>query len=233
MNRRWPHSLTRTALAVAMIWLPTSGCSALKSTLQLGNSSHDRGRLNVSGLEAAECTVPGCAVPGCVHVTPSAGGTTSPGQVTPVPGAADPVTGAVIHPVPGEIHGPLMFPPTGADQKSPTGLNINQEADSIAECRREAADLKRRLELMESELTSYQRSSETMHLAHSSMNTQLERVARDNLHLQSELRRIQAAAERQHQSDIASLDALSQLIEHKMNSDGENSHSMSNETPDE
>ncbi len=227
MNRRWSLSRCLAALAVTMLWFPVSGCSSVRNSLQLGDSQRDRGQMNGAGPETAGCTVPGCAVPGCVHVTPSAG------QLTPVPGSTAPVNAVDIHLVPGSINGPLLFPQTSGDQTSPTAERADREAESIAECRREAADLRRRLELMESELTSHQRSSETMHLAHSTMNAQLERVARDNLHLQTELRRLQAATERQHQSDIASLDALSQLIEQQMKSDGGTSRSLSNEMSDE
>lgn len=227
MKLCWSLSRCLTAAAVTMFCFPISGCSSIRNTLQLGDSQRDRGRMNVAALETAKCTVPGCAVPGCVHVTPPTG------QLTPVPGSAAPLNGAGIHPVPGSIDGPVLFPQAIADQAPPAVERADREADSIAECRREAADLRRRLELMESELTSHQRSSETMHLAHSTMNAQLERVARDNLHLQTELRRLQAATERQHQSDIASLDALSQLIEQQMKRDGGSSRLSSSEIPDE
>lgn len=184
------------------------GCSAIRNTLHSNRSA--------TAEAAAACAPadPACAAPGGVqpvvtahpHLIPAdAAMMNQPVMIPPVPGGPPELA---CYPPDGTLQVPLPAPSGGGDQ--------SKSAEEIAACRREAEQMKHRLELVQVELDSYRRSNETMHLSHSTLATQLEQVARDNQQLQMELRRLQEASSRQHQSDLESLDALSQLIEQQM-----------------
>lgn len=212
------RSVQRRAFVLPVLLLLSGGLSGCAGDRQLLSSGAHR--TAAAGAVAADCHAPAQA---------TVGADGSPLLTPPVP-TPQPFMAEI--PQPQLPYLPETAPAaqlTVPQQSAAAGVAVHSPSpvcdsgpmtDEVAACRQEAAELKRRLELMESEISTYRRSHEVMTLSQSTLSRQLERVSRDNETLQSELRRLQEFSERQHQQDLQSLDTLSQLIERQMSDSG-------------
>ncbi len=219
-----PTDRTRWSLIATfgfgVLLMAIAGCSTTR--LSIAGRSHESHKSGTASVENhSTAAAPACAAPTCVVEQHPV---VSPPQM---PGQESSVTSAQVPPVPPASSRDHAYEPS-ADPHGKTGALSGQ---SVEDCRREAAELKRRMETMEAEVNSCRRSSEVIAQSNSAINRQLEKVARDNELLQQEMLEMQRAAEQQLRADLESLDNISQLLEQQLNDSSQSNGSSDSRSP--